>query len=212
LGPLIGIIDYGLGNINSVRNVVEHVGGSCRIIKTASELDGVTQLILPGVGAFDHGMAGLRQRGFVDALNDLVMGSGLPVLGICLGMQLMCRSSEEGQSQGLGWVDAHVRRIPPSELPALKVPHMGWKSVTLRAKCALFQPHDATHRFYFVHSYHAVCVSPDDIVATVVHGREMTAAFRHGNVFGVQFHPEKSHRFGKALIKRFVSLELPCGA
>jgi imidazole glycerol-phosphate synthase subunit HisH len=206
---MIGIIDYGLGNINSVRNVVEHVGGSCRTIKAPDELDGVSQLIVPGVGAFDHGMAGLRKRGFVDALDDLVTRRGMPVLGICLGMQLMCQGSEEGQSQGLGWINAHVRRIAFPEHPALKVPHMGWKALTLQRHCPLFQPHDGVHRFYFVHAYHVVCAQ-DDVVATVEHGREMTAAFSCENVFGVQFHPEKSHRCGKALIRQFVAMGSSC--
>lgn len=207
---MIGVIDYGLGNINSVKNVIDHVGGACRIVRSPSHLDGVTKIVLPGVGAFDHGMEGLREGGWIEELDVLVREKRVPVLGICLGMQLMCKSSEEGQSSGLGWIDAHARRISFPDLPRLKVPHMGWNAIEVRKSSPLFDSGMGALRFYFVHAYYVVCTNPADVVATVMHGRELTAAFSSDNIFGVQFHPEKSHRFGKSVMRRFVEMEVPC--
>jgi glutamine amidotransferase len=184
--------------------MIEKVGGEAEIIDDPSALQDGSKIILAGVGAFDHGMAQLRDKGWIEALNEVVLVKKSPVLGICLGMQLMCKSSEEGKLLGLGWIDGNVTRFRISESSELKVPHMGWNTVKVVKPSALMPNSD--QRFYFVHSYHAVCNKPEDILATSYYGYELTAAFSHENIYGVQFHPEKSHRFGMTLMKNFVDL------
>jgi glutamine amidotransferase len=204
----IGIPNIACGNFASVLNIVARVGGSATILQKPEQVAECDKMILPGVGAFDHGMKSLHDGLWTDALHDFVLQRKRPILGICLGMQLMCRGSEEGVLPGLGWIDAHVRRF---QLPAgspLKVPHMGWNTITVRRQNTLLSPERGEQRFYFVHSFHAVCADAQDVIATAWHGSDVTAAFERQNVMGAQFHPEKSHRFGLALMKRFV--EMPC--
>jgi imidazole glycerol-phosphate synthase subunit HisH len=207
---MIVIADYGLGNISSVRNMLAKVG--CTDVEMTADADKIAaarKLVLPGVGAFDHGMSCLNASGNVDALNEAVMRRGVPTLGICLGMQLMGKGSEEGAIPGLGWIDAHAVRFSPSADSTLKVPHMGWNTIQVRKHSALFDDGGADERrFYFVHSYHVCCRDDADVLATAHHGVDFTAAFCHDNLYGVQFHPEKSHRFGMDLMSRFVGL--PC--
>lgn len=200
------IPDYGCGNLASIVRMVSKVGGEVAITSNASDLACADKIILAGVGAFDHGMAGLRDGGWIDALNEAVLVRRVPVLGICLGMQLMCKSSEEGQLPGLGWVDAEVRRFNLQHDSGLKVPHMGWNTVTVAKANPLISVDQGEQRFYFVHSYHVICNNPNDTLVIAQHGYDFTAAFGHGNIFGVQFHPEKSHKFGMALMKKFVEL------
>lgn len=203
---MISIVSYGVGNISSIANMFRHIGVAAQVVDSASAIASVSKLVLPGVGAFDYGLARLRKNGMADALGEAVLGKRIPCLGICLGMQLMCRSSEEGMSQGLGWIDAHVRRF---QLPAdsqLKVPHMGWNTLKLHRDDGLVPRDDHRQRFYFVHSYQVQCSNPTDVVATASHGHEFVAAFSRDNIHGVQFHPEKSHRYGMALMKRFAEL------
>lgn len=200
------IPDYGCGNLASIVRMVSKVGGEVAITSNASDLACADKIILAGVGAFDHGMAGLRDGGWIDALNEAVLVRRVPVLGICLGMQLMCKSSEEGQLPGLGWVDAEVRRFNLQHDSSLKVPHMGWNTVTVAKANPLISVDQGEQRFYFVHSYHVICDNPNDTLAIARHGYNFTAAFGHENIFGVQFHPEKSHKFGMALMKKFVEL------
>lgn len=204
----IQIPDYGCGNLLSIRRMIEKVGGRAEIVNDPSQLDFSAKLILAGVGAFDHGMSNLRSGGWFDALNEAVLRHKAPVLGICLGMQLLCRSSEEGQLAGLGWIDGDVRRIAIPEGSNLKIPHMGWNTLDVVKRNPLIDQDDQERRFYFVHSYHVVCRDPNDISAVSHHGRTLTAAFSRDNIYGVQFHPEKSHRFGMELIRKFV--DLPC--
>jgi glutamine amidotransferase len=149
---------------------------------------------------------GLRDGGWIDALNEAVLVRRVPVLGICLGMQLMCKSSEEGQLPGLGWIDAEVKRFNLHADSSLKVPHMGWNTVTVAKGNPLIAIDQGEQRFYFVHSYHVNCNQPSDTLAITHHGYDFTAAFAHENIFGVQFHPEKSHKFGMALLKKFVDM------
>jgi glutamine amidotransferase len=165
------------------------------------------RIVLPGVGAFDAGMAAL-DRGWRERLDQLALGRGIPVLGICLGMQLLCRRSEEGQAQGLGWIDADVRRVDTGGDPRLKVPHMGWVEVTPTRPNPLIPDNEGPQRFYHVHSFRAVCADLRTEIASAHYGTEFTTAVQRDNIYGVQFHPEKSHRFGMALMKRFASL--PC--
>lgn len=198
------IPNYGCGNLSSVARMVTKVGGSAVISSNAKELAKADRIIIAGVGAFDHGIAGLRADGWIDELNEAVLLRGVPVLGICLGMQLMSKCSEEGDLPGLGWIDAEVRRIEFNNDSSLKVPHMGWNTVKVEKENPLISVEQDEQRYYFVHSYHVVCSHKEDILSTVTHGFELTAAFSHENIFGVQFHPEKSHRFGMALMKKFM--------
>lgn len=205
LSVLITIIDYGIGNLNSVANMIRHFGGTCRFASDPCEVSVSEKLILPGVGAFDCGMDALRNSGILDALNEAVLDRGVPVLGICLGMQLMARRSEEGRLSGLGWLDAEVVKFRFFEGSLLKIPHMGWNTLSVVRDDPLIFPEER-QRFYFVHSYHLVCADENDVLATCHYGYEFVAAFRRGNIWGVQFHPEKSHRFGMGVLRRFVEM------
>jgi len=200
---MITIIDYGMGNLGSIVNMLKRVGADVAVASSATAVSAADKLIIPGVGAFDHGMAGMN-NGWIDVLNEAVIHRGVPVLGICLGMQLMCRSSEEGHLPGLGWIDAHVKRFRVNDAPTLKVPHMGWNTVTVVKPNPLIEVGQDEQRFYFVHSYHVVCSHPEDVLAVTHHGYHFAAVVSHANIFGVQFHPEKSHRFGMDLMKKFV--------
>ena len=201
----VTIVDCGIGNVKSVLRMLECVDASAEIVTNPAAAD-CSRLVLPGVGAFDAGMAALT--GWREALDHVALERKVPVLGICLGMQLLCRRSEEGQTKGLGWIEADVKRLDTPGDAQLKIPHMGWAEVKAIRPNPLIPSDEGEQRFYHVHSYRAVCDDPADIVATARHGTEFTTAVRRGNIFGVQFHPEKSHRFGMALLRRFAAL--PC--
>jgi glutamine amidotransferase len=203
---MLTIVDYGLGNLNSVANMIRHVGGTCRVTGDPGELAEAEKFILPGVGAFDRGMEALRGTGIADALSVAVLERKKPILGICLGMQLMANRSQEGNLSGLGWLDADVRKFCLPALSGLKIPHMGWNTVNIVKSNPLLDSSMGEQRFYFVHSYHVVCTDSADVLATAHHGMDFCAAIQKGNIFGAQFHPEKSHRFGMALMKRFLEL------
>lgn len=202
---MIVIIDYGLGNLASIRNMIRKAGGKSTISGDPEVIAGAEKLILPGVGHFGAGMDNIRGKGLEDLLNDKVLKQGVPVLGICLGMQLMARHSEEGDARGLGWFEADVVHFDTARMDGLKVPHMGWNDVKLAHPHALFPDVQAEERFYFVHSYHIRCDRPQDIQAEVHYGYDFTCAVSRDNIIGVQFHPEKSHRFGMEVMERFIS-------
>ena len=191
----ITIVDCGIGNIKSVLRMIEYVGGSAEIVSDPNLAKNDYKLILPGVGAFDSGMG---------ALND--KGKKIPVMGICLGMQLLCRRSDEGVKDGLGWFDADVLSFKPSELGNLKVPHMGWADVKVKKENTLLSDKLEVPRFYHVHRYHVVCDNESDILAESVYGINFVNAISKDNIFGVQFHPEKSHKFGMRLFENFLKL------
>lgn len=204
---MIAIVDYGMGNLGSVANMLRRLGVPACITGDPVCVARADKLILPGVGAFDQGMRSLGSRGLVDVLRERVLEQGVPLLGICLGMQLLTRGSEEGSLPGLGWFEADtVRFRAPVQSPGsgqtLKIPHMGWKPVAVRKPDTLFKGLEAGARFYFVHSYHVVG-DPEDIVAVAEHGDEFVAAIEKDHISGVQFHPEKSHRYGMALLRNF---------
>ena len=202
---MIVIIDYGLGNPASVKNMLRKAGHAAEVTSDHSAIRAASRLILPGVGAFDHGMQNLADRGLIDVLNDAALERKVPTLGICLGLQLMSRRSEEGVLPGLGWLAADTVRFQfPPGAGDLRVPHMGWNTVT-KAADTFFSgelPRDA--RFYFFHSYHVRCDNAADVALTAPYGGEVVAAAVRGNIAGTQFHPEKSHKFGLALLKSFV--------
>lgn len=203
----IYIPNLSLGNTQSVVNMINRLGGEVVIAKKPEELMAAKKIILPGVGAYDVGIKELQDGGWVDALNKLVLRDKVPVLGICLGMQLFFDGSEEGVLPGLGWIKGTLKKFNSEEKAPIKIPHMGWNAVKVVRTDGLI-PIDGEEevRYYFVHSYHAVCANPQDVVATVHHGSDVTAAVRHDNIYGVQFHPEKSHRFGMDLLKNYLSI------
>ncbi len=201
---MIIIVDYGLGNLASVQNMVRKAGGDGVISSSPEVVASASRLILPGVGHFAKGMEQLRKRGLQEALDQAVLRDGKPILGICLGMQLMARSSEEGQADGLGWFKADVVRFKQERMLGAKVPHMGWSEITVQKDHPVLPLDGLEERFYFVHAYHMVCEEPADVLALCEHGYPFVCAVARQNIVGVQFHPEKSHRFGMALMERFI--------
>jgi glutamine amidotransferase len=201
---MIVIVDYSMGNVASVLNMLKKIGVPAQISSERRTIANAEKLILPGVGAFDRGMTLLQERDLVDLLNEKVLGRRTPVLGICLGMQLLSRRSEEGNLPGLGWIEADTLRFRLDDKDgSCKVPHMGWNTVHCTRNDTLFAGFQRTPRFYFVHSYHVLCDDERDVLATSVHGYRFTAAVQKGHICGTQFHPEKSHRFGLTLLTRF---------
>lgn len=203
---MIDILDYGLGNFGSVIRMIEKVGGTAKRISTPEEILRANKLILPGVGHFDRGMSQIIERGLLEPLRERVVVQGTLMMGICLGMQLLCAGSEEGALPGLGFVDADVCKLQAQPGQNLKIPNMGWNTIRVTRSNPLIEAGGEEQRFYFVHSYYVVPQIPDLAIVTASHGVEFCAAFQSGNIFGVQFHPEKSHRFGMAMMKKFVDL------
>lgn len=199
----IAIVDYGAGNPASVQNMLRKIGVESVISHDLQEIENAEKLILPGVGSFDSGMNQLRDAGLIPLLNELVLEKQRPILGICLGMQLMTKGSEEGALPGLGWIEADTVRFKFDSSQRLRVPHMGWNVAEAKKPNVLFDPFEPEERFYFVHSYHVSCLDRSDILTETRYGVEFTSSFQKDNIVGVQFHPEKSHRFGYQLLKRF---------
>ena len=202
---MVVIIDYGLGNLRSVLGAVEKVGFEGRVSHDVADIEQATHLILPGVGAFGDGIANLEARQLIAPLHKAVIEERKPILGICLGAQLLARDSEEfGMHQGLGWIPASVRRIAPPD-PALRVPHVGWNGLQQCRPLSLFADVPDGALFYFVHSYHIVCDDPAAIAGECHYGSPMTAVIQHHNVYGTQFHPEKSQLHGLTLLRNFLT-------
>lgn len=198
---MIVVIDYGMGNLGSIVNMVKKVGYKCHITSDLEEIKKATKLILPGVGSFDNGMKKLKELGMINILNQKVLVEKTPILGICLGMQLMTKSSEEGSMTGLGWIDAVSKRFVSD---TLKIPHMGWNIVKHQKSSCLFDECESEKRFYFVHSYCVSCNHKEDILTITNYTHDFISSFKKNNIIGVQFHPEKSHKFGMNLIKNFM--------
>jgi glutamine amidotransferase len=202
---MIVIVDYGLGNLGSIQNMLNKLGARAEIGTTVNEIEHATKIILPGVGAFDAGMSQLNRSGLRSALDVAVHQRRVPVAGICLGMQLMTNGSEEGELSGLGWIQAKTIRFAPAPYETMKIPHMGWSVVTKSKKSPVLEFLDDESRFYFVHSFHVVCSDREDVLLAAQYGSvQFDAAFERENILGFQFHPEKSHRFGLTLLKAFV--------
>jgi glutamine amidotransferase len=200
---MIVIVDYGSGNLGSIINMLKRAGSSARIADKPSELTGATAILLPGIGHFDSCSKNLRVRGFTSALEEPVLSRKVPLLGICVGAQLLTKGSEEGDEPGLGWIDAVTRRFPMMDDVNLKVPHMGWNVALPAVQHQLFAGLDSSPRFYFVHSYYMQASNRHSVLCSSTHGLDFASGIYSNNIAGVQFHPEKSHRFGLQLLKNF---------
>lgn len=204
---MIAIIDYGMGNLGSVSNMLKKIGANAIISSNPNKLMKAEKLILPGVGAFDRGMCNLKEKNLIDILNIKVINQKTPFLGICLGAQLITTKSEEGSLPGLGWIEANVIRFKfLTNDDHLKIPHMGWNEIYLKKKNPIFSGFFEKPRFYFVHSYYICCKKENNVLASSQYGIEFTAVINSNNIWGVQFHPEKSHKFGMKVLKNFVEL------
>ncbi len=203
---MIGVVSFGMGNIGSVCNALEHLGHTPLIASAPEDLDKADRIILPGVGAFPAAMTRLSTSGFLDALNDQVREKGKPVLGICLGMQLLAETGTEfGDCAGLGWISGRVEIIPRGSSD-LRLPQIGWNELVLKDNAQLFANIEGDTSCYFVHSYQLLPTDPSDIVATVDYGGPVTAAVQRDHIFGAQFHPEKSARVGLAVLDNFAKV------
>lgn len=203
---MIALVNYGLGNIQAFANIYKSLNIPVRVVQAADEFDGVDRIILPGVGAFDWAMSRLEQSGMRASLDDLVLGKRRPVLGICVGMQIMARGSEEGELPGLGWLNADVKRFDESRFTQqTHLPHMGWNDVEPCHTDCLFKELPEP-RFYFLHSYYFAADKQEDVLAATDYNGPFASAVRHQNIFGSQFHPEKSHHWGVQLLKNFAEL------
>lgn len=202
--PIIAIVDYGMGNVRSVANAVDYCGFDPEITALPDRLAAASHVILPGVGAFGDAIGNLRARGLIDALNREVLEKGKPFLGICLGMQVLARSSEEhGQHLGLGWFEADVLRLRPADR-SLKIPHMGWNAIEPTRPHSVIAVKASEPTFYFVHGYHVRCDDPADVVAVCDYGGPVTAAIARDNIVATQFHPEKSQDNGIEVLTNFL--------
>jgi len=202
---MLVIVDYGVGNLSSIRNMLKKVGYDAVISSDEDVISDAEKLILPGVGAFDACAKKLQESGLVDMLNKKVLEGKTPVLGVCVGMQLLTEGSEEGVLPGLGWIRGRVVKFRQQQLPAgLKIPHMGWTDVILNKPSRLFLDMQEEPRFYFVHSYHPQLVNAEDVLVSANYGYTFEAGMERENIMGVQFHPEKSHKFGMKLLANFV--------
>lgn len=201
------IVDYGMGNLLSIQNMLKKLGQKSEISNDPKVIEKAAKLILPGVGAFDRAMENIQSMGLFEILNRKVLEEKTPILGICLGMQLMTKQSEEGQVQGLGWFDAETLKFRFKD-NKLKVPHMGWNFVSPSESSVTLLDYESSgpKRFYFVHSYYVKCLVQEDVMATTEYGHTFTCAINKDHIYGVQFHPEKSHKFGMGLLRKFIDI------
>lgn len=200
---MITIIDYGLGNLSSIKNMLKKLQINSIITSEVEEIKNAKKLILPGVGSFDHGMKKLNESKLIDVLNQKVILEKTPILGICLGMQLFTKESEEGVLPGLGWIDAKTIKFRFGIDSELKIPNMGWNNVKIEKESKLTSDITNDSRFYFVHSYFVQCNNKNDIILSSNYGLDYTCAIENRNIIGVQFHPEKSHKFGMTILNNF---------
>lgn len=203
---MISLVDYGVANLGSMRNMLRRIGAESELVATPDGIAKATKIVLPGIGAFDQGMEALTSLGLVEALRNRVLRDGIPLFGVCLGVQLLGESSAEGTRTGLGLIASRCERLPADAAAGIRVPHMSWAQIVPTRRDAILDGLDERARFYFVHAYHVVCRDPSDVLAVARYGIEFTAMIRRGNIYGAQFHPEKSHRFGMQLLKNFVEL------
>lgn len=201
---MISIVDYGMGNLGSVLNMFKKINVAARLVQNPDELNMAEKILLPGVGSFDKAMQKINENGFREILDRKALNEKIPVLGICLGMQLLTNESEEGTLPGLSWINASTKRFPKDM--GLKVPHMGWNIVDLKEESLLTRNLDRESRFYFVHSYYVKVANPINSILSTKYGISFDSAIQKDNIYGAQFHPEKSHKFGMQLLKNFAAL------
>jgi glutamine amidotransferase len=204
---MITIVDYGSGNINAIKNIYDRLNISIEFAKTGEQIQRADHIILPGVGAFDDTVSTLHDNGFIEVLNKKVLNEKVPILGICVGMQMLAGSSEEGVLNGLGWVPGKVRQFNKNLIPGKpKLPHLGWNSIEVIGECPLFKEIDPVIGFYFIHSFYFECMDETNVIAKTDYGKTFHSAVNCENIYGVQFHPEKSHDNGIQLLKNFATL------
>jgi glutamine amidotransferase len=201
---MIVIVDYKMGNLGSISNIIKKIGHSSIISSDIETIKKAKKIILPGVGSFDKAMENLKELNLIEILNEKALVEKVPFLGICLGMQLLTKHSEEGNVAGLGWIDAEVKKFELSDFPTLKIPHMGWNEVEISSQNPLCDELYENARFYFVHSFYVACYKKENILMRTQFGRPFDSAIHNNNIMGVQFHPEKSHKFGMKLFKNFI--------
>jgi len=204
--PRVAIVDYGMGNLHSVKRKLDRIGVHPQVTSDPEEVLHADKLLLPGVGHFGKAMEHLETLGLVPALREAVIVRKTPILGICLGMQLFARHSQEGDAEGLGWIDADVVRFTIDDTRRFKVPQMGWNGVRVARSNELLEGVTEETEFYFVHAYHLVCRDRADVVCDTDYGYPFTSVVQRENLYGVQFHPEKSHDAGEGLLRNFLSL------
>ncbi len=202
---MITIIDSGLGNLGSIQNMLKRIGEDSIISSNPEIIQEAAKIILPGVGKFDAGIMGLKERNLIPVLNRKVLDEQTPILGICLGMQLFMNGSDEGKEEGLRWINGYVHKFPSAV--GIKIPHMGWNSVHIQATNPLTEELPLPAKFYFVHSYY-VSAEENDIFLTTQYGIAFVSGIHHKNIYGVQFHPEKSHKYGMKLLNNFAKLRV----
>lgn len=201
---MIAVINYGMGNTGSIVNMLHKIGEEAIVTDKAEDLEEASKIILPGVGAFDHGIENLHEKDLVSTIRKVTAEKGTPFLGICLGMQLLGKESEEGNAEGLGLIPFKSVRFRFDEKSRLKIPHMGWDVVKREMEDKILEDLEGVQRYYFVHSYHAVCENRRNVLMTCDYGYQFVAAVKNNNIYGFQFHPEKSHKFGMKLLENFV--------
>jgi glutamine amidotransferase len=200
--PII-IIDYGMGNLGSLANMLKKIGAPAKISSEIGDLESAEKLILPGVGSFDHGMQNLQELQLIGPLTKKVIRDKIPILGICLGMQLFTQGSEEGNHPGLGWFDAKTVKFRVDDNSSQKIPHMGWDTLKVSKPHFLYQDMEVNSMFYFVHSYYVMCNRVENILSTSFYEYEFVSSIVKDNIIGVQFHPEKSHKYGMKILRNF---------
>jgi imidazole glycerol-phosphate synthase subunit HisH len=202
---MITVIDYGMGNLGSIRNMFKRIKVESEITGEVEKIAAAEKILLPGVGAFDAAMQKIKDAGLLDILNKKALEEKVPTLGICLGMQLLTSSSEEGKLPGLGWIDARTVKFNFTN-NSLKIPHMGWNTVNIKKESPLIENLPEEPRFYFVHSYYISCNNNSDVLTTTHYGIDFHSIIQHENIYGAQFHPEKSHKFGMKLLENFARI------
>lgn len=205
---MIRIIDYGLGNVQAFLNAFKSLNIKAESAKKVSDLKNASHLILPGVGSFDQAMTLFNNSGMKKEVEKLVIDNGIPILGVCVGMQILGNRSEEGGMQGLGWINGDVKKITFKQKKKFPLPHMGWNDVFTKNNSELFFGLELNSSFYFLHSYYFECSDRSHEIAEVYYGDDMTCAIKKNNIYGVQFHPEKSHHYGTRLLKNFSNIKI----